>query len=196
MTPYRPIAASAIATTPTALTPIRAQPRRQQRRRHLRVHRLVVEEDDVRLERRDLAAHGAQQRAGIAASARDDDLAAARPLRHGVVHVRRRRLADGADFVIGRNADDLHFGAVEACVTRKRLPIASWFGQYLRAIASLTMATPRRGRRVRRREVAALQDRDAERREILRRNARDVDDHALVVRPMPIRQEHRCCGCS
>ena len=25
---------------------------------------------------------------------------------------------------------------------RKRLPIASWFGQYLRAIASLTIATP------------------------------------------------------
>jgi hypothetical protein len=86
---------------PTALTLKAPALARQQRRRNLRIHRLVVEEDDVRLERDQLAAHGGEERAGVAARARDDFLAARRPLRDRIVNVGRRALAHGADLVVG-----------------------------------------------------------------------------------------------
>ena len=113
MTPYRPIDASSHRDDAHRADADGARLRRQQRRRDLRIHRLVVEEEDVRLERRQLAAHGGEQRAGVAARAGDDRLSVAPPLRHGVVNVRRRALADGADLVVGRHADHFQLPAVE-----------------------------------------------------------------------------------
>ena len=130
-----------------------------------------------------------EQRAGVAARARDDLLAGVRPLRHRVVNVRRRAFADRADLVVGRHADDLELRTVVASCTRKRLPIAFWFGQYLRAIASLTIATPGdvgvsaaaklRPCRIGTPSVAKYSGET---------RATSIT-HALVVRPVPIGQE-------
>ena len=72
----------------------RAGAHREHRRPHLRLHRLVLDEDEVRLEREQLAAHVAQQRRGVAARARDDGAVRVGPLCARDVEKRRRRLAD------------------------------------------------------------------------------------------------------
>ena len=87
-----------------------ARANREQRRAHLRLHRLVLDEDQVGFEREQFAAHVAQERRGVAARAGDDRRVRAWPLRARDLEKRRRRLAERQHLVIGGHADDLELG--------------------------------------------------------------------------------------
>ena len=85
----------------------RAGARGEQRRLRLRRHRLVLDEDDVRLERQQLAPHVPQQRRRAAVRARDDGAVRIGTLDACDVEQRRRLFGDRQDLVIRRDADNL-----------------------------------------------------------------------------------------
>ncbi len=166
--------------TPATCQHDRPHPRRKQRHSDRRLHRVVLEEHQIRFDRDQLASHRLHERARVATCARDERGARVVGLVAREVHERSRRFSDRPHLVIRRHTDDLERGSVH--------------GANANPLSDRRLARPvppchrvvddddaRRGGGVALVEVAALKEAHAHRLEIVVTDAGHVDRGAAVV---------------